>query len=317
MRNAFGTTYGQEELPVAAWQEEYGLDQFSTKLNDYIAVGANLRTLALYQQGEPSDRTSFFQMQTDVYLSAKVAKVATLYASKGQGDRFEAFGLANVLPLKGYIKAGWFAPAYGLRMDDHNIFARSKTIYTASGGQDTGIELAVSPGPVTITGGISNGTSGATDNNQAKAVLGRAEGSFAISLVTVRLGGMYYNNTTTGGVTTLYGGFAMVSVDENLTLLGEYNRRKDFLNTTATATSGNILSLELDYVVIQGVDLKIGYDFYDEDVLLKTGTEQRYVIGAEFFPVAGVELRPMVVIRKEEPTETKNDQVLLLFHLYL
>ncbi|MBE0558954.1 MAG: hypothetical protein IH628_17135 [Proteobacteria bacterium] len=317
MRKAFGVTYGQEELPVASWQEEGGFQGFSTKLNDYIAFGADLRTLYFYQRGDPTGRNSFFQMQTDVYLSAQVAKKATLVVGKGQGDRFEAFGIANVLPLNGYIKAGWFSPAYGLRMDDHNIFARSKTLFASNAGQDAGVELALSPGPVTLTAAVSNGASGTSDDNQAKAMLGRAEGSFAVSLVNVRLGGMYYNNTTTGGVMTLYGGFAMVSVDENLTLLGEYNRRRDFLNMTATAASGNIFSLELDYLVTQGFDLKIGYDFYDEDILLKSGTEQRYVFGAEFFPMAGVELRPMYVIRKEEPTEIKNDQVLVLLHVYL
>ena len=316
MRKAFGVTYGQEELPVASWQEESGFGGLLTKLNDYIAFGADLRTLYFYQQGDPTSRSSFFQMQTDVYLSAQVAKKATLYVGKGQGDRFEAFGLVNVLPLKGYLKAGWFAPAYGLRMDDHNIFARSKTLFASNAGQDAGVELAISPGPLTLTGALSNGASATTDNNQAKALLGRAEGSFALSFVRVRLGGMYYNNSTTGGVTTLVGGFATLSLDGNLTLLGEFNRRRDFLNTVGVI-SGNIVSLELDYEAVQGLDLKLGYDFYDEDIELKSGTEQRFVFGAEFFPLAGVELRPMVVIRTEEPTETKNDQVLVLLHVYL
>lgn len=317
MRKAFGVTYGQEELPVPSWQEESGYEGFSTKLNEFIAFGADLRTLAIAQEGDPSGRSSFFQMQTDVYASAQLVKKASLYVSKGQGDRFEAFGLANVLPLGGYVKAGWFAPAYGIRMDDHTMFTRSKTLFASSGGQDAGLELAVSPGPVTLTAAVSNGTSATTDNNQAKAVLGRAEGSFAVSIVNVNLGGTYYNNASSTGVTTLYGAFAMVSLSENLTLLGEVNRRRDFLNTGAAVTSQNILSLELDYVITQGLDLKIGYDFFDEDIEYTSGTEQRFVFGAEFYPLAGIELRPMLVIQKEEPTDITNNQALVLFHLYL
>ena len=315
MRKAFGVTYGQEELPVTAWQPDSG--GFSTKLNEYIAFGADLRTLYLSEQGDPTARSSFLQMQTDIYVSAQVAKKATIAVAKGQGDRFEAFGLASVLPLGGYVKAGWFAPAYGLRMDDHTMFARAKTLFASNAGQDAGIELAISPGPLTLTGAVSNGASTTTDGNQAKALLGRAEGSFAFSLVNIQIGGAYYNNATTTGVVTLLGGFATVSFDENLTLLGEFSRRRDFLNTTAATISGNILSLELDYLAIQGLDLKLGYDFYDEDTSLQTGTEQRFVVGAEFYPLAGVELRPMVVLRREEPTETKNDQLLVLLHLYL
>ena len=317
MRKAFGVTYGQQELPVPSWQEESGLNGFSTKLNEFIAFGADLRTLALVEQGDPSGRSSFFQMQTDVYASAQLAKKASLYVSKGQGDRFEAFGLANVLPLGGYVKAGWFAPAYGIRMDDHTIFTRSKTLFASSSAQDAGLELAVSPGPVTLTGALSNGASASIDDNQAKAVLGRAEGSFAISTVNVNLGGSYYNNASSTGVTTLYGAFAMVSLNENLTLLGELSRRRDFLNTAASLTSQNILSLELDFVVTQGLDLKIEYDFFDEDIEYTSGTEQRFVLGAEFYPLAGIELRPMYIIRKEEPTDVTNNQALLLFHLYL
>jgi hypothetical protein len=68
---------------------------------------------------------------------------------------------------------------------------------------------------------------------------------------------------------------------------------------------------------MQGLDLKVGYDFYDEDVSLETGTEERYLVGAEFYPFPGIELRPMYVIQRESPTDTKNDQILVLFHLYL
>jgi len=317
MRKAFGVTYGQQELPVPEWQEESGYSGFSTKLNEFIAFGADLRTLALAQQGDPSGRSSFFQMQTDVYVSAQLAKKASLYVSKGQGDRFEAFGLVNVLPLGGYVKAGWFAPAYGIRMDDHTMFIRSKTLFASSSGQDAGLELAVSPGPVTITGAVSNGASATTDDNLAKAVLGRAEGRFAVSTVNVNLGGMYYNNASSTGITTLYGAFAMVSLNENVTLLGEVNRRRDFVNTVAAVTSQNILSLELDFVVTQGLDLKIGYDFYDEDIEYTSGTEERFAFGAEFYPLAGIELRPMYIMRKEKPTDVTNDQALLLFHVYL
>jgi hypothetical protein len=75
--------------------------------------------------------------------------------------------------------------------------------------------------------------------------------------------------------------------------------------------------VELDYVVTSGLDIKVGYDFYDPDKDLKTGSMSKYSIGLEFFPISGVELRPIYHIVKDEPTDIKNDEFQFLVHFYL
>ena len=72
--------------------------------------------------------------------------------------------------------------------------------------------------------------------------------------------------------------------------------------------------------VVSGVDLKIGYEYYDPNTNLKDGSFSRITIGAEFFPMSGLEIRPLYRINLEDlPTEQKlnNDEVQLMFHFYL
>jgi len=74
---------------------------------------------------------------------------------------------------------------------------------------------------------------------------------------------------------------------------------------------------EAHYTVTDGVGLNVAYDFYDPDKDRKSGATSRYSIGAEFFPIGGVEVRPIYRIIKEDPTDVKNNEFHVLFHIYL
>lgn len=318
LRNAFGTSYGQEDLPIPTWREDFALEEFSTQLNENISVGANFRTLYFYQQTSPTtSRNSFFQMQSDLYLSARLAKKTVLYLNRGNGSRFEAFGIAGVLPMDGYIKAGWFVPNFGIRVDDHNIFTRDKTAFAFGGGQDAGVEVGFSPAFFDFTVGIMNGAMADRDDNSLKSLLARGEARLTLSGVHLRGGGSYYNNANPAGVRTYLGVHGIASVGGNLTVLGEFIQRRDFSNATRIKTYANILYVEANYLLMQGVDAKVGYEFFDPDTKYTTGTESRIVIGLELYPISGVELRPLYVLRKEQPTEISNDQFIVMMHLYL
>ena len=73
---------------------------------------------------------------------------------------------------------------------------------------------------------------------------------------------------------------------------------------------------EIDYVVTPGLDLKLMYEFNDPDVDLKTGSTSRYTVGFEFFPITGVEVRPLYRIWKESQNEVKNNEFLLMIHFF-
>ncbi len=327
MRQTFGVQYGRETLPVPTWSNELGLDDFSTKLSDVVSIGADFRTLYFYQQnpdtGTPprsvKATNAFFQMQGNIYMNYRLAKKVNIYLDKGLYSGFEIFGMLNILPANGFIKIGKFVPNYGTKMDDHRAYIRMYTGFSPELGRPelTGAEVAFLPGPVSITGGVYNATDGfGAGTGSDKAVLGRAEGIFKASEdVHVGIGGNVFTKMNPAGDrTTLFGGFGSLSY-EGLTVLGE----GDFIQNKASGVkvTGIVTFVEVDYVLTPGLDLKVGYDFYDPDKDLKTGSKSKYSFGFEFFPISGVEVRPVYHIVKDEPVDIKNDEFQLLFHFYL
>jgi hypothetical protein len=323
MRQTLGAQYGREELPVPAWSPGFQIEDFTTALTNFLGVGADFRTLFYTRQKADSagSRTdnAFWQMQGDLYLNFRVAKKVSLFLKKGLYSGFEVFGLLNILPANGHVKVGKFVPNFGLKMDDHTAFTRTYTGFSAESGRPelTGLEAGISPGPVSITAGLFNASDGfGGSGGSQKAVLGRLEGIFPVD-GKVYLGAgadIFRYDVSDGSTHTLYGGFGVFGAGE-FSLLGEADLLE--VKQSSSTVTEVIIYAEADYVVTPGVHLKVAYDFYDPDKDQKTGANSRYSFGFEFFPIAGVEVRPMYRIMREEPTEVKNDEFHLLFHIYI
>jgi len=318
MRNAGGVTYGREELPVTTWSEGFALDDFSTDLTPFVSVGADVRTLFFYQKGATDNQNAMFQMQGDIYINLQLAKKVNVYFDKGLYSGFEIFGLLNVLPANGFVKAGKFVPNYGLKVDDHRTSVKEYTGLSPEIGSPyyTGAEVGVSPGQFAVTGGIYNATEGRGEAiDSRKALLGRIEGMFNLGdNFNLGLGVNTLYKDVVGGKTNLVGGFGAVSFSD-ISIIGEADLLKS--DVSGVKQDGFVMFVEADYPIMQGFDLKAIYDFYDEDLDLATGTQTRYSFGFEFFPISGVEVRPLYRIVKEEPTEIENDEFHLLLHFYL
>lgn len=320
MRLPFGMQYGRERLPVPSWSKDYELEDFSNIITNVLGVGADFRTL-FYSLQVPgaAARSGFYQMQGDLYLNFRIAKKVGFFLKKGLRNGFEAYGLLNILPASGHVKVGKFLPNYGTRIDDHTTYIRQVTGMSPEQGrvERTGLEAAVSPGAFTLTGGIYNAEEGdPPPTSSAKAFLGRLEGMFKLdSDLSLGLGGNVLTKKVGGVTSTFYGGMGSFSWG-GLTLLGEADlvKNKSPLGVTVTEL---VTYVEADYVVTQGLDLKLGYDFRDYNIDYKTGTIARYSIGFEFFPLGGVELRPVYRIVKEDPKAGNKNELDLLLHLYL
>ncbi len=334
MRQAFGVQYGREQLPVPEWSKEYSIDDFSNLLGNVLGVGADFRTLYFSQKATSATTDAFFQMQGDLYLNFRVARKVNLFFNKGLYSGFEVFALLGVLPANGSVKVGKFVPAYGTKLDDHTTFIRTYTGFSPELARPelTGVELNVSPGPITVTGGVFNSTDGfgAAEVN-TKAYLGRVEGMFgADGPVHFGLGGnVWYNATVPQSVlqlinqvatvptsgtpkSTLYGGFGSFSVGR-LAVFGEADWMQ--LRSDLPTTKSFVCYLEGDYPIVTGLDLKLAYDFYDPDVNLQTGSITRYTAGFEFFPFPGVEVRPLYRVLHSANANLQNEFDMLL-HLY-
>lgn len=324
MRNAFGAQFGREELPVPGWSEDSGLDDLAKLVPGFLGVGADFQTLYIARQipdsagNVASTNNEFWQMQGDIYFNFRIAKKVNLYFKKGLYSGFEAYGLLHVLPSNGHVKIGKFVPNYGLHLDDHTAFIRKYTGFSPETGRPelTGLEAAVAPGPMVVGAGVYNATDGfgATGGSE-KAFLGRIEGMFGLSeKVFLGLGANVFRRNQVAGSVTLYGGFGSIGLGR-FTLIGE----GDVLRNAGPigTTTGVVLYGEANYTVVDGVDLKVAYDFYDPDKDLKSGATSRYSIGAEFFPISGVEVRPIYRIITEDPTDVKDNEFQVLFHIYL
>lgn len=320
MRQPFGTQYGREQLPVPEWSKDFALEDFSNVITNVLGVGADFRTL-FYSQQVPgaAGRNGFYAMQGDLYLNLRIAKKVSFFLKKGLRNGFEAYGLLNVLPASGNIKVGKFLPNFGTRIDDHTSYIRQVTGMSPEQGrvERTGLEAAISPGPFTLTGGIYNAEEGdLPPTSSAKEYLGRFEGMFRLAEdLSLGLGADVLTKKVGGVTSTYYGGMGSFSWG-GFTLLGEADlvKNKTPLGITVTEL---VTFFEADYVVTPGLDLKLGYDFHDYDIDYKTGTIARYSVGFEFFPLGGLEVRPVYRIVREEPNEGNKNELDILFHLYL
>lgn len=349
MRNAFGSTYGREELPMRWYktatdtgeegkvtvtrEDVTNIENFSTSLTPYFSYGTDFRTLYFYDGS--SKGTSFFQMQGDVYFDLRLNRSFRLYFDKGIYSGFEVFGLARVLPLDGYLKIGQFIPAYGTKLDDHNAFIRGgpytplnpalakyrQGLVFGHRSEQTGLEVGIAPSVFSLQTGIFNGAPNAgisgTSPTKYKTVSLRGDVTVQTAHVNANAGLSWYNDPNPDPIEkeTIYGAFGSLTAFKDLTFLGEVDYLKS--PVAKSEVTGYMLFAELDYVVSDGIDLKVGYEFYDPDKDLKTGSTTRITVGAELFPMSGVEIRPLYHLNKEEPAEIKNDDFLLLFHFFL
>jgi hypothetical protein len=312
MRNYYGAAmWGRETLPLHVQSQDTTMAGFTPRLNDFVSIGMDMQTLFYHQQQQ--NRTSFYQMQGDLYLCARLANKLLLYFNKGLYG-FDLFGIAHILPANGYLKVGRFTPAYGTRIDDHTTFIRTKTVFPYYRREDTGIELGISPTSLTWNIGLFNGEDGADPSNgNIRLITSRAEALFRWDNLSFSFGGSTWYNKGIAGNLTMVGGFAGFGY-KDVTVHGEVDLKKD---KAVLGTNEFISYLEVNYVVIDGLDLKFIYDFYDPDLDSLTGSETRYSVGAEFFPLPGVEVRPMVRFHSKTPGDVQQNEFDFLIHLFI
>ncbi len=333
MRNAFGQSFSRDSLSVKSWQEEYALDDFSTKLSEFLTYGADFRFLAFYQSRTNPDASlsSFFPMQTDLYFNLAVSKKISLYINPAFGpyNRLEAFAIARILPAIGYVKLGRFTPPYGLRFDDHTSFIRQATPFRNNMGQQTGLEVGFRSGSVIAMGALTNGMSGDLDGILTKAVFGKLEARGELGPIRALAGVSSYNDVSSVERLNLLGGYASATLMDRLTLIGDVERIRGNSSSMSVTSDlnqrnapGTLLKqlavmFEVDYELLQGIDVKLMYDFFDPNTDVKSGMAVRYSGGFEFMPVSGVEVRPLFRYSKDTILNRNTTDLQIMIHLFL
>ncbi len=322
MRNEFGAEYySRTVLPMRTYQQEQRLDGFSTSLNDFIRTGTNFRTLMLY---EDDNYSTFWQMQGDIYLSMQATRDLLFYIDIGLYQGFEIFGMLNIPSIDSYVKVGKFIPAYGIRMDDHNVYTRSGApgVMTAipfgERAEDTGAEFGYNTDYTTLSIGLFSGNPGggqrfADESINAVALRGEwrllSEGS-----TNGFLGGSLYRNKRASFETINYGVFGGIGVERNFNILGELMFVNFKQPPDASAENYLLFFTEFNYLIQQGIDLKLQYN-------LGTGgtpdlTRHAIGVGAELFFLPGLELRPLYRLHFSDDLPNFSEFI-IMFHIFI
>lgn len=352
-RNDFGGIYSQTRLPAifyAPWQETPANEHaqmerdegkepwgsfFSGRINQYLAVGGDLRTgnstvfkpsyPALLQPSQTSN--DFYVDEANLYVEADLLEdhlalyLDTQFAPGGVTAR-EAFALLQNLPGSSYIKAGRFYLPYGLRLEDDDAFIRRNTGFNFS-TSDVGVEIGLEPGPFSLSVALANGTGTAAENNADKQV------SFVGSYVHrwFRVGGSYsFNEAPVAAKRYVFGGFGGFTIGR-LTFLGEADWIVDkFVDSVTLApllfkTRDMRLAIlgEANLLLVKGVNFKTTYEFYNPDLGTAGDEQTRWSFVLE--PFVTQFLQPRVGVRiSDGPPQYPSQNVKEIFaelHIFL
>lgn len=334
LRNDSGFVFGTKVLP---WKTEIPEEIKSglkvIKGNRFLTLGGDFRGLILSREGSDTNPL-FFPMQADLYVNANVGKHIALLTQIGMergGNSAvrEEFVMLKDFPYNSYIKAGKFIPPYGLRLDDHTAFIRTKTSFDHSqpGSYVAGYEVGAEP--VLLFARFSQFNADVTPatntGNTARGISGEA----GWRGLWLHLGASYFNIAdfeTSSTATTdrsAYGIFGALRLKwlpylDKLTYLFEFDRRKDHIEGSGGSTDedADITFNELDYKIGRGANIKLRYETYEpEEGSSDNIGRKRYLAGVDLYPYPFTELNIQYRINREEPEKADND-LFLLAHIW-
>ncbi len=283
-------------------------------LTDDIAVGADIRVGNITALAEEVQNT-FTNPEASLYLALDATHFATAYfdlsLAEGSAQAREAFLLLHGAGL--YLKAGIILLPYGLRIWGDEQFIRSETGFNFA-SPDLGIEVGYENGPFGLFVAASNGAGGGLDSDRDKQLSGLME--WAGPWWRVGASGSF--NRTARTEDLFFGGFAGLTLGR-LTLLAEVDR----LRTRFVEEDESIVSLvafgEADFLVAQGLNLKVAYGFHDPDLDIEENQRFTLLCGLEIFAAPMFATRVFYEFRGSVPQDEVGnaDRILVELHVYL
>lgn len=328
-RTRFGANvWSQQALPMDLGEVEIGAIPTLDFDNGFAAsLGADLRVLYAYveETDDPRDvgLNSFLPMQADLYVTAELGRYLTFVLDRGITN-FAAFGLLHLPEREAWLKIGQFVMPYGLRLADHATFIREELGFSpraAYYGLDVGMEVGWRPGPLTFAAAIANGkpVTGAPpvaiDRDDAKAFYALAEYRFGPRWLPLRLGLSGYTNESGRKVVVDEEGGPQLDQDDRLeryqfgayftatlgrfTYLGEFDglqtttfeTDEQTLESSSEEVEGWVMFHELNFLVIQGLDLQLQYEMLEPDRDTDDDQIPRIGAGFEAFPIPMFDLK--------------------------
>lgn len=332
LRNTFGVKFSREELFMKFLKKANDATELNTEISKGLFIGADMRMIAIRNQvgeGFP-DINTFFQMQGDLYVHAKMNKYLSLVIAPGLyipntfgtsplPVKYEIYGLVSNLPAGLHFKVGRFIPNFGIKIPEHRSFNRQLNDFYTPYASDAGIEAGISPGLFTLTAGFSNGSSpdkNGTRNNSydfdnQKQFVTSADFRWTSNKkkFTGGLGGSFLTNpfkydpqNNINALRQIAAGFLSIGLFERVALLGEFDyNRLDIRDSVSTRSDFQTIFAELDVRVTKGLEAKVQFENYDPQLGIKKGSleRRRYSFGFGFYPLTGLEIEAVYRIVDE------------------
>lgn len=313
IRNENGWHWGKNTLSmISSRDKDFNM---SPKISDNISIGLDYRTQYIYSQS--IKRTYFQNMTAALYTNFGLTKHINLVGKYDfVNELWEGFGVANILPGNGYIKAGVYTPNYGIRMDDHTAYTRQGLIFNPF-YREAGIEVGFYAeewlyASASAGSNLSDVTSNYTKDPTYTA---RVEVTPRLGEVGLMFGGSYAAVKLVDGTRTLntnmYGGFFGFGYDE-FSLLAEYDIANDL---SSSDVKSNMLMVEVAYGILTGLDAVVRYDRIDRNADVDSDEISRMIFGFEFHPYSFIEVRPQYRLVMEDPS-VDNDSFVLQLHFW-
>lgn len=320
IRNEGGWHWGKNTLSLISKSDKDFI--MSPRISDNIYIGLDLRTQYLYSQEKK--RTDFQNMSGSIYTNFAASREINIIGKYDFVNRiWEGYGVAHILPNKGYIKAGAFTPNFGIRMDDHTAYTRGGDfglLFSQGAYQgliynpfytEAGVELGVFGGEF-LYASASVGSNLLSNRTLSKdpTYTGRIEFTPNLGLVGLLVGGSYAA-AKIPQATDIYGGFVGFGYDE-FSLLAEYDIANDII---APNVQSAVMMVEAAYGIVTGLDAVVRFDRIDPNSDVGSDEISRLVMGFEFQPYSFIEIRPQYRLVIEDPS-VDNDSFVLQFHFW-
>jgi len=297
VRNRTGLYYGTHTLNMVKVPQDFvPIAGKLSALGDTVMLGGDFRTMHLFTNQSGETESYYFPMQADLYAGVRVMKYLSIQMQAGieRGGNSavrEYFALVHGLPYRLYAKAGRFLPPYGLRMDDHTTYIRNATGLDQSdpGSYYGGLEMGIEPLLVYAQAAYfyedSPPRSKTADIKKGFSAMAGWRGLW------LQLGGSImkvqnFEVTTLPSTTDreMHGVSGSLRF-KNLSCLFEFDRIKDETRAISgiTTRKTDVEFSELDYLIIDGLNLKLRYETIEPDAAAG-GTTRRRTAAIDILP---------------------------------
>jgi hypothetical protein len=339
IRHLGGIKFSRENLYLKLFQKANKQTEFSSQITKGIQIGADVRTLFFDNQTGPgnADLNSFYQMEADIYVNAKINKYLNLVVAPSIQYMtfppvYEVYGMVSNLPADLFIRAGKIKPNFGIKIPEHRAYQRFYNLNTPY-NSDAGLEAGIAPGGLLFTAGLFNGLNNTItndfDSDGGKELVLSADYRWASkkNKFTFDLGSSFLNNPfkysvskNINALNQIGAGFISIGLFERVAILGEfdYNRLK-ISDSVNTKRDFRTIFGEIDIRLIQGLEAKFQYENYDPQLGIKDGSliRSRYSFGFEIYPLTGIEMETVFrLVTTPSGTKLHNNEFQQMIKFY-